>query len=299
MKKILLIGAVLLTALTMQAQELLVNVTVNTPKLQTADPKVFNSLETAIEEFMNNQRWTDDTFEEEERIKVEMVLTISDELGPTQFRGELAIQSTRPIFGTTDETPLLNHLDKDFLFEYEQFQPLEYTENLFQNNLTTVLSFYAFIVLGMDYDSFSPFGGEQYFQTAQEIINNVPPNASAVYKGWRSVDSDRNRYWIAENMLSNRLREYRQAVYDYHRQGLDIAYKDFPTGRAIMANAIKGLGMAEKAYPRSMVIQMFSNAKSAEIIDIFKGGVTTEKNDVIAVMQRIDASKASNYRAIK
>ncbi|MFT4762215.1 MAG: hypothetical protein ACI9LN_004199, partial [Saprospiraceae bacterium] len=221
------------------------------------------------------------------------------ERGPTQFKGEIAIQSTRPIFGTTDETPLLNHLDKDFLFEYEQFQPLEYAENQFQNNLTTVLSFYAFIVIGMDYDSFSPLGGEQYFQTAQEIINNIPPNVSAAYKGWRSVDSDRNRYWIAENMLSNRLRDYRQAIYDYHRQGLDIAYKDFPTGRAIMANAIKALGAAEKAYPRSMALQMFSNAKSAEIIDIFKGGIPNEKNDVIAVMQRVDASKASTYRAIK
>ncbi|MFT4760690.1 MAG: hypothetical protein ACI9LN_002666, partial [Saprospiraceae bacterium] len=120
MKKILLIGTVILAAWTMQAQELIVNVTVNTPKLQTADPKVFRSLETAIEEFMNNQRWTDDIFEEEERIKVEMVITISEERGPTQFKGEIAIQSTRPIFGTTDETPLLNHLDKDFLFEYEQ-----------------------------------------------------------------------------------------------------------------------------------------------------------------------------------
>ena len=191
------------------------------------------------------------------------------------------------------------YLDKDFLFEYGQFQPLEYTENQFQNNLTTVLSFYAFVVLGFDYDSFSPFGGEPYFQIAQDIINNIPPNATAVYKGWRSVDSDRNRYWITENMLSNRMRDYRQAIYDYHRQGLDMAHKDFATGRAIMVNAIKAIGTAEKNYPRAMAFQMFSNSKSDEIIDVFKGGSTAEKDDVIAVMQRIDASKASKYRAIK
>lgn len=299
MKKILLLGIAMIAAWTMNAQELNVNVRVITPKLQTADPKVFSSLEVAIQEFMNNQRWTDDTYEEEERINVEIALTISEERGPTQFKGELAIISSRPIFGTTDETPLLNHLDKDFVFEYEQFQPLEYTENQFQNNLTTVLSFYAFVVLGMDYDSFSPFGGEQYFQTAQEILNNIPPNATAVYKGWRSVDSDRNRYWIVENMLSNRLRDYRQAMYDYHRQGLDVAHSDVATGRAIIASAINAIGKAEKSYPRSMAIQMFASSKSDEIIEIFKGGANTEKNEVKAVMQKIDASKASKYRAIK
>ena len=155
------------------------------------------------------------------------------------------------------------------MFEFEQFQPLEYTQNQFQNNLTAVLSFYAFIVIGMDYDSYSPFGGESYFQIAQEIINNIPPNASAVYKGWRSVDSNRNRYWIAENMLSGRMRGFRQAIYDYHRQGLDLAHKDFPTGRAIMVNALKSVAEAEKSYPRAMAVQMFANSKSDEIVEVF------------------------------
>ena len=299
MKKILLLSSLLFLSLYTKAQELDVSVTVNTPMLQTTDPRVFENLRTAIQEFMNNQKWTDDVFEEDERIKVELILTVTDERSPVQFGGELAIQSTRPIFGTINETPLLNHYDKDFLFEYEQFQPLEFTENQFQNNLTAVLSFYAYIILAMDYDSFSPSGGEPFYQKAQEIVNNIPPNAASTYKGWRASDSNRNRYWIVENSISNRMRPYRQALYDYHRQGLDVVHKDITTGRAIMSTALQQLRDAEKAYPRTMIIQMFSNAKSQEIIDVFVGGTPQEKNDVIAVMQKIHPSKASNYRKIK
>ena len=299
MKKILLLSSLLFLSLYTKAQELDVSVTVNTPMLQTTDPRVFENLRTAIQEFMNNQKWTDDVFEEDERIKVELILTVTDERSPVQFGGELAIQSTRPIFGTINETPLLNHYDKDFLFEYEQFQPLEFTENQFQNNLTAVLSFYAYIILAMDYDSFSPSGGEPFYQKAQEIVNNIPPNAASTYKGWRASDSNRNRYWIVENSISNRMRPYRQALYDYHRQGLDVVHKDITTGRAIMSTALQQLRDAEKAYPRTMIIQMFSNAKSQEIIDVFAGGTPQEKNDVIAVMQKIHPSKASNYRKIK
>ena len=299
MKKLFLILFLTGVAFWTRAQELNVSVEVNTPKLQTADPKVFDQLGVAIEEFMNNQRWTDDSFEEEERIKVDILINITEERGPTQFKADLQIQSTRPIFASTDETPMLNHQDKDFLFEYEQFQPLEYTQNQFQNNLTAVLSFYAYIVLGMDYDSFSPFGGEAYFQIAQEIMNNVPPNIASTYKGWRSVDGNRNRYWIIENILSPRMRDYRQAMYNYHRQGLDVVHKDLPTGRAIMANALDAVRAAIKAYPRAMIVQMFANAKSDEIIEVFKGGTPNEKNEVIAIMQRVDASKASRYRTIK
>jgi len=299
MKKLVLSSFILLLFVNMQAQELNVSVTVATPKLQTADQRVFEQLETALQEFMNNQKWTDDTFEEEERIEVEMRINVTEERSATQFKADLQILSSRPIFGTTDNTPVLNHQDKDFLFEYEQFQPLEFSRNQYQNNLMAVISFYAYIIIGMDYDSFSPLGGEQYFQTAQEIMNTIPPNVASVYKGWRSVDSNRNRYWIIENIMSPRMRDYRQAMYDYHRQGLDMAHKDLSTGRAVMNTALQSVNAALKSYPRAMIIQMFANAKSEEIIDIFKGGTPNEKNDVIAVMQKVDASKASKYRTIK
>lgn len=299
MKKLAFLTILIFGTFFAKAQELNVKVTINTPKLQTADPKIFESLEQAVEEFMNNQKWTDDEYLDEERINVDIIINISEERGPTQFKGEIALQSTRPVFGSTYQTPLLNHQDKEFLFEYEQFQAVEYTNNQFQNNLTSTLSFYAYLILGMDYDSFAPKGGEQYYQKAQEIIDNIPPNVAQIYKGWRSVDGNRNRYWIVENLLSPKMRDFRQALYDYHRQGLDLMHKELGTGRALMTQAILQVEAATKSYPRSMIVQMFANAKSAEIIDIFRGGTAEEKDKVISAMGKVDKSKASTYRAIR
>ena len=278
------------------AQELEVSVTINTPKLQTTDPEVFETLEQTIREFMSNQKWTNDVFEEEERIKVDLVLTITDELSTSSFRGELSLQSSRPVYGSTYETVLLKHNDKDVVFNYEQYQPLEFSETSFQDNLTSILAFYAYIVIGMDYDSFSPFGGEPYFQKAQEIVNTIPPNVANSVPGWRSTDGTRNRYWIVENLLSPRVRPFRQAMYDYHRQGLDIMHEDPATGRAIMAAALEALGEVERNYPNAMILQMFANAKSDEIVEVFKVSPPDEKNRVVRVMQQIDPANASKYR---
>jgi len=281
------------------AQELNVNVTINTPKLQTADPKVFETLETAITEFMNNQKWTNDVFEEDERIKVDLVITITDELSPTSFKADLAVQSVRPVFGSTYQTPLLKHNDKDMVFFYEEYQPLEYSQTAFQDNLTSILSFYAYIILGLDYDSFSLFGGEPYFQEAQDIISLIPPTVARNFKGWRSTDSNRNRYWLIENLLTPRTRAFRQAIYDYHRQSLDIMYKDPATARAIMRQAIEAIGEVNNNYPNSMILQTFANTKVDEIVEIFKNGTSQEKEKVIRVMQRVDAPHASAYRKIR
>ncbi|RMG76639.1 MAG: DUF4835 family protein [Bacteroidetes bacterium] len=283
----------------LQAQELKVNVTINTPKLQTADESVFEDLEKEITEFLNNQKWTNDVFEEDERIKTEIVLTISEELSQTSFKAEMSIQSVRPVYGSNYETALLTHQDKDIVFTYNQFQPLEYTENVFTDNLTAILAFYAYIVIGMDYDSFSPFGGEPYFQKAQDIVNNIPPTIASQVPGWRSTDSNRNRYWIVENLLTPRTRPYRQAMYDYHRQGLDVMHKDVSAGLAMMTNAIEQIGEVNRNYPNAMIIQMFANAKRSEIIEIFKGASSQQLEKVISVMQRADPSNASEYRKLR
>ncbi|NJK84523.1 MAG: DUF4835 family protein, partial [Saprospiraceae bacterium] len=199
----------------------------NTPKLQTADPRVFQSLQTAVQEFLNNTKWTQDVYEPEERIKGNMIITINKEESATRFTAEVAIQAVRPIYGTMNETPLVTIQDKNVWFDYEQFQPLIFTQNSFNDNLTSVLAYYAYVIIGLDNDSFSPFGGEAQLLRAQEIVNNVPPGAAGVDpKGWRSLDGQRNRYWLVENLLSPRVRPLRQAFYDYHRQGLDIMSSD-------------------------------------------------------------------------
>ena len=278
------------------AQELDVNVEILTPKLQTADPKVFETLSQTMEEFMNNQKWTDDEFEQDERIKLDLILTITSESGNDAYGAELVIQSNRPVFGNTYETPTFTHLDKDITFSYQQYQPLEYSQTTYINELSTILAFYANVAIGMDYDSFSPFGGDLYFNRAQDIINQVPPGIASSLKGWRSVDGKRNRYWLVENLLTPRVRPFRQAFYDYHRQGLDVMHDNFVTGRAVMTQSLATLMDVNRSYPSSMIVQVFTNTKSEEIIEIYKGAFPDEKSEIIKVMVKIDPSKASNYR---
>lgn len=281
------------------AQELNTTVKINVQKLQTVDKKVFETLEQTVREFMNSQKWTDEIFDQNERITCNILLTIQEELSPTSFKADLAIQASRPVYGSGYETVIFNHIDRDVAFAYEQFQPLIFSRNAFNDNLSAVLSFYAYLILGMDGDSFAALGGEKYFQTSQEIVNNVPPNASNAYKGWRGADSDRNRFWMIENLLSPRVRPYRQGMYDYHRQALDVMASDAGKGRQTIADVLQKVSEVNQAYPNSMIIQMFNNTKAQEIVEIFKRGTLQEQDRVIQIMSRIDPANAGKYRAIK
>jgi hypothetical protein len=293
----LLLFAFFYTAL--GAQELNVSVRINTQRLQTVDPGVFETLEQTIVQFLSDQQWTNDIFEAEERINCNFILTLQEELSATSFKVDLAVQSSRPIFGTDQETPLLNYVDKDVNFEYEQFQPLQFSENVFNDNLSSVLAFYVYIILGLDYDSFSPLGGDEHFQAAQEIINNIPTAAQAAYPGWRSIDGNQNRFWILENLQSPRVRPLRNAWYQYHRLGLDIMPTDIDAGRAAISEVVQTLGQVDQSYPNSMIVQLFLNSKRQEIIEIFKRGTLTEKSGVIQTMSRVDPSNSAQYRKIQ
>lgn len=298
MKKLLFLFFVL-AAVGLQAQELTFSVKINTLKLQTVDPKVFTTLEQSVAEFLNNQKWTDEIFETTERINCNLVLTIQEELSPTSFKADLAIQASRPVYGSSYETRMLNHLDKEVTFSYEQFQPLIYSKNVFNDNLSSILAFYVYVILGMDADSFSLFGGDDHYQTAQEILNTVPQNVASSAAGWRSVEGNRNRFWIIENILSPRVRPLRQGLYEYHRQGLDMMSNDVNTGRAIVLQALEEVDKVNQSYPNAMIVQMFSNAKSDEIVEIFKRGTRQEQDRVVQIMTKVDATNASKYRNIK
>jgi hypothetical protein len=300
MKKLLLfLSVTALTAVALQAQEINASVRINIQKLQQADPRVFETLETAISEFMNDRKWTNDEFEPEERINVNIQLVIQEELSPTSFSADMSVQASRPVFGTDYETPILNFIDKEVTFYYEQYQPIQFSANRFNDNLSSVLAFYAYIILGLDYDSFSLNGGEAQFQEALAIVNNVPESAAAANQGWRSLDGNRNRYWLSENILSPRVRPFRQAWYEYHRQGLDLASKDVATARAIIAAALEQIRSVDNAYPNSMIIQVFSDTKAQEIVEIFKRGTPREQNSVVQIMTRLDATNSNLYREIK
>ncbi len=283
-----------------QAQELEFDVTVNTPKLQTVDPRVFQDMESQLQSFLNNRKWTEDAFNQEERIKCNIQLTITEELGPTSFAADLAIQSARPVFNSSLETALLTHVDKGVTFRYEQFQPLEFSENNFNDNLTSILGFYVYLILGLDYDSFSPLGGEEYLQRAQNIINIIPSNVADGNPGWRPNDGNgnRNRYWILENLLSPRVKDLRYALYDYHLRGLDLMPKNQDLGRANILKAMQSIEKVGRAYPNSMIIQMFFNAKNNELVDIFNQGTRAEKTEIIRICSKLDPANAIKYRKI-
>lgn len=295
----LLMCVILVSVNVTRAQEMNFSVNINTQKLSTVDVKIFQTLESTLQDFLNNQKWTSDIFEPEERIECNLLLTIQEELSPTTFSAELAIQSSRPIYGSDQKSLMINHLDRDLTFEYQQYDPLQFSRNSYTGNLSAVLSFYVHIILGMDYDSFAPFGGEQYFQLAQDILNAIPSTATASNPGWRPAENDRNRYWIIENILSPRMRPLRQAIYDYHRQALDVMHSNVATGRTVLVQALEKVQEANQAYPNSIFVRMFANAKSEEIVEIFKRGTSSEKSEVMRTMTRIDASNAAKYRAIR
>lgn len=291
-----------LCSLATEAQEFDFQVSVNlsTLKGRIADPQVFKSLEQSVQEFMNNTKWSGDAFEPEERIKGNIVINISEEVSQTRFTAEMSIQATRPVFNSDYETPLITYQDANVWFDYEQFQPLIFNENNYNDNLTSLLAFYAYLVLGMDYDSFSPLGGDPYFQLAQSIVNNIPAGVASIDpQGWRALDGNRNRFWLAENFLSPRVRPYRQAMYDYHRLGLDVMAEDAGAGRGMISQALDALSKVNRSYPNAMILQLFSDAKTAEITEIFKGGTQQEKNKMIQVMTRVDGSRAAKYRAVR
>lgn len=299
MRRLVLLVFLLSGWAVLHAQELNVNVKINTQKLQQADPKVFQTMEAAVTEFMNTRKWTEDVFEPEELIDVNIQIVIQEELSPTAFKADISIQASRPVFGTDYETPLINYLDKGVTFYYEQYQPIQYSANRYNDNLSAVMAFYAYIVLGLDYDSFSLFGGEAHLQEAQQIVNNVPESAAAANPGWRALDGNRNRFWLIENLLSPRVRSLRQGWYEYHRQGLDLASSDVATARAIIAGALEQIGSVNDKYPNTMIIQIFTDTKAQEIVEIFKRGTPREQNNVVSIMTSIDASNATLYREIK
>jgi Domain of unknown function (DUF4835) len=278
------------------SQEFNFNVTVNTPNIQSVDPKVFKSLELQIREFMNNTKWTDDIFEPQERIKGNIQLTIKKENSNSNFDAEIQIQALRPVYGSTYETPIFTHLDNQFTFSYEQLQPLNYTKNNFNDNLTGVLAFYANFILALDYDTYSLFGGDNYFQVAQDIVNLAPQGES----GWSNRDpqSRGNRFWFVENILSPRGKPYRQTMYNYHRQGLDLMSSNLQKGRLNMVVSLDDIDKVNATYPNCFILRAFANTKWSELIEIFKKATPDQKVKLTQVMQRVDPANSSKLREL-
>lgn len=300
MKQLIIIILALCVAIVVEAQEFNARVTINTPQLQTADPKIFKTLETSIRDMFNNTKWTEDQFEQEELIQVTLTLNITEELSATAFKADLAINASRPVFNTNYETVIFNHQDQDIQFTYEEYQPVEFSKNVFQDNLSSILGFYAYTLLGLDYDSFSELGGDDHFQEAQNIVSTIPSNVAQSVGGWTSIETGQiNRYWLIENILNPRMIPYRKAMYLYHRGGLDRMADDLGSGVTACATAITQIAEAHKAYRNSMIIKIFALSKQTEILQIFIGAEQAQKQRVYRAMIQIDAANASNYNVIR
>lgn len=281
--------------------ELNASVRVNTPQLQKNDRKLFDQLESSLKDFLNNTKWTNDNFEQQERIKCSFILTISKELDNNVFEGELAIQATRPVYGSGYETALISHLDKDVLFTYQQNQPIEFIKDGTENqNLPALFAYYSYIILGLDYDSFSQYGGEPHFSTAERIVTNIQNSRSNAAPGWRPADGgkNRNRYWIIENIFNPRVKPFRGAMYTYYRKGLDLLTSDQEQAKASVLLALEEIDKVSIAYLNSMIVQMFSYAKKDELVEMWKIAPKPQRDRVIQIMSRIDPANSQRYREI-
>ena len=279
--------------------ELNCTVRISTPQLQNTDRRVFDQLEVSIRDFLNNTKWTKDAFEPEERIKCNFIFTIKTEQDNNIFDADLAVQAVRPVYGSGYETPLISHLDKDCTFQYDQNQPIEFLPDATDNqNLPALLAFYVYTILGLDYDSYSLYGGDAHILMAQQIVTNIQNSQTNRSGGWRPADGgkNRNRYWIVENLLNPRVRSYRAAMYTYHRKGLDLFSNDPNAGKIAILQALEEVDKVNTAYFNSMITQMFANAKKDELVEMWKAGTKQQKDRVLQIMTKIDPANSQRYR---
>ncbi|HYG02355.1 MAG TPA: DUF4835 family protein, partial [Chryseosolibacter sp.] len=244
------------------AQELNCSVSINASQVQTSDRAVFKDMENALEQFMNTRKWTNDDFKTHEKIKCNILLTITKMPSIGSFNATVQVQSARPVFNTNFESLLFNFADRDWEFEYIDSQPLEYNDNTFTTNLTSMLAVYAYLILGIDYDSFSELGGTAFFQRAQMVVNTAQQSNRA---GWQSLGSNRNRYWIVENFNNAQMSDIRKAYYSYHRLGLDTFDKNPDKSREVILNGLRDIKKVRDVNPNSILVVSFLDAKSKEL----------------------------------
>jgi hypothetical protein len=280
------------------AQELLCNVKVIDNQIQLTDKKIFRTLEQSITEFMNNYKWTSEKVQPNERIECNIQIILSSyDVKTNHFVGSAQILSRRPVFGTSYNSLLFNLNDENWEFDFIEFQPMNFNENSFSSNLTSLLGFYAYYMIGLDYDSFGLLGGTPFFTKALQIANNAQPSGLA---GWQPFERNlRSRYNLIDNILNERFRPMREAYYKYHRQGLDIMSKTPELGRKNIFASLELVQKVFKIAPNTVMLIVFFEAKADELVNIYKNAPAVEKPKAIALLSEINVSNINKYEKIR
>jgi hypothetical protein len=278
------------------AQELNATVNVLIPQQVISPPEFFNSMKSTITEFLNGRKWSKDTWQNNERIQCTFQITIEQQVDNRSFKGSLQVTSSRPVYNSDYKTSLLNINDRDFEFVFQENTMIQWSNDQHRDNLSSVLAFYANLILAMDYDSFAMEGGTDHYLTCQAIINNAQ---NAAEPGWRSNEKGRqNRFWFIENILSQSFKPIREFLYNYHRKGLDKLYLDQAAAIASMSAALDGLNDVHRIKPSSYNMQVLFYAKSDEIVNIYKPRSIDDKKQVVENCKLLDPGNISKYERI-
>ncbi len=295
MKKFLLIILIVLISFPVFSQEIYCTVKVDFQQVEGTETKVFENLERSLFEFLNNRKWTNYKFGVEERIECTILITISERLSSDEFSGNINIALKRPVFNAAYSSTTLNFIDKDFEFVYVEFQPLDFQENIFISNLTSVMAYWVYMFIGLDFDTFAYLGGTPFYEKAENIVT-AAQNES--YSGWKAYESQKNRYWLVENLLNPAYQPVRKFLYEYHRKGLDLMYDNADAGRTSMLKTLNYLQQVQDQKPGLFLLQIIRDAKSDEFVNVFSEGSPSEKTKAMNLLMEIDPANTSKYETI-
>ncbi|HEY9169504.1 MAG TPA: DUF4835 family protein [Lutibacter sp.] len=295
MRKIVQLLSILFFTIQLNAQELKCTITVNADKIPGSNKQVFKTLENSLNEFVNQKRWTNFNYLPQERINCNLTLTILEQSGD-DFKGHIQIQSSRPVFNSTYLTPVFNFKDDDFSFKYVEYEPLQFNENQFESNLSAIVSFYVYTILGMDADTFALNGGIPFFTKAQNIV--VQSQQSGYY-GWNQSDGSKSRFTLIDNILAPTYSLFRSALYTYHLKGLDVMHQDKKESKQKIAEAIGMLKTIYDSRPNAILLRVFMDAKADEIVNIFSDGPYYDTFKLKEDLLKISPLNSSKWNDIK
>lgn len=297
-RKLLYIGLLgFLLVVHSNAQELNARVTINTDKVQSTNKQVFSTLQTALTEFVNNKKWTDATFSNNEKIDCTFTIIINEVVSDNSFNGEIQVQARRPVYNASYTTTLFNFRDTDLNFDYTEFEPLEFTENTLNSNLIATVTYYIYTILGLDFDSFAPKGGTPYLEQAQHIVNLA--QAQPTWRGWKAFDNDRNRHALSTALTENTSDTFRSMWYNYHRKGLDEMAANPDRGRTTIIEQLPAIQEIKKTKPSSPLLQLFADAKLDEVVLIYSKATAAEKQEGYKILSELYPALTTRLEALK